>query len=259
MARITPVRPKYWRKQNPVVYVVRAERMYVRERAENIRNPRTECQQANRSKMAVASRFLAQMQPMVARGFQARMTDRPGWESRRVGAYHVALGELLSSGMRRGTDGWRIDYQNVRLSEGNSLGMYPADVKRSGREMSIAFLKGLPKGSRRVRMAIHSAGEGRTVHVGFDAPRRGEVVKVSVPKWAASGALHVYYTVDVRGKSRWGSGYLFLASDRGTLRWARQGAQKVVASTALNAPGRGHSAVVCSAGEVQRGRSPGAT
>ncbi len=214
MAHITPVRPKYWSKQEPVVYVAK-KRMYARARAENIHNPRTERQQANRSKMSVASGFLSHMQPMVARGFQATMTNRPGWESRRVGAYHVGLGELLRSGMRRGKDGWEIDYQNVRLSAGNSLGMYPLGVKRDGGEMLISFPKGLPRGTRRVRMALHSARERRSLHLGFDAPRRGELVRVSLPKWATSGTLHVYYTVDVRGKSRWASGYLFVAQGRG--------------------------------------------
>ncbi len=214
MARITPVRPKYWSKQNPVLYVVREEKMYVRERAEKISNPRTERQQANRHKLSVASQFLAQMQPMVSRGFRPRMTNRPGWESRRVGAYHVALGMLLKSGMRRGNSGWEIDYQNVALSEGNSLEMYPMDISRSGGEMVVRFPKGLPRGTRRVRMAIHSAREGRTLHVSFDAPRRGEAVKMSIPKWATSGALHAYYTVEVKGKSRWASLYTYVPQGR---------------------------------------------
>ncbi len=213
MAKITPTRPKYWRKDNPVVYVV-VDRMYVRARAESIYNPRTVLQQLNRNKMSVASRFLAQMQPMVAKGFQGTMTHRPGWQPRRVGAYHVALGHLLQAGMRKGADGWTIDYAKVQLSEGNSLAGRPVKARRDGREMSISFPKGLPKGTRRVRMALHSAKAGRTVHVSFDAPRQGETVRISLPKWAASGALHVYYTVDVKGKSRWGSGYLLLASGR---------------------------------------------
>lgn len=189
--------------------------MYVRDRAEKIRNPRTECQQANRNKLAVASRFLCQMQPMVSRGFKPRMTNRPGWQSRAVGAYHVALGELLKSGMRKGKGGWEIDYQNVKLSEGNSLEAFPMEVKRNGREMVVGFPKGLPRGTRRVRMAVHSAGAGRTLHVGFDAPKRGEAVRISIPKWAASGALHAYYTVEVKGKSRWASLYVYVAKGRG--------------------------------------------
>ncbi|PID90396.1 MAG: hypothetical protein CSA97_03105 [Bacteroidetes bacterium] len=213
MARITPVRPKYWPKSEPVVYVV-ADKEYIRARAENIRNPRTKRQQENRSRMAVASHFLAQMQPMATRGFQPTMTNRPGWESRRVGGYHVALGVLLKRGMQKGKDGWEIDYQNVKLSDGNSLDMYPMGAQRHGREMSISFPKGLPKGAKRVRMAIHSAGKGRTLHVSFDAPRQREMVKISVPKWAAGGKLHLYYTVEVSGKSRWASGYVHLAAGR---------------------------------------------
>ncbi len=243
MAKITPVRPKYWRKYNPVVYVVN-KRMYARARAASIYNPRTLKQQANRSKMSVASRFLAQMQPMVARGFKSRMTNRPGWESRRVGAYHVALGELLRSGMRKGADAWEVDYQNVKLSEGNSLDMYPMEISRSGREMRISFPKGLPRGTRRVRVAVHAAGEGRTVHIAFDAPRRGEELRLSIPKWAASGGLHVYYTVEVKGKSRWASAYVYVPKGRG-------------------GAGRGRGGAVVSLGPMQnskrgsRGRSEG--
>ncbi len=233
MAKITPTRPKYWPKDEPVPYVVK-DRMYIRARAEKIRNPRTERQQANRTKMSVASRFLAQMQPMVARGFKPTMTQRPGWESRHVGAYHVALGLLLKSGMRRGKDGWEIDYQNVKLSEGNSLAMYPMGIARHGREMSISFPKGLPRGAKRVRVAVHSAGEGRTLHVGFDAPGRGEVVRFSVPKWAASGALHAYYTVDVRGKSRWASLYVYVARGRGRAQGGRPVAPQGFGSTVVS-------------------------
>ncbi len=195
--------------------------MYVRDRAEKIRNPRTERQQANRHKLSVASRFLAQMQPMVARGFRATMTQRPGWESRRVGAYHVAMGALLKSGMRRGKDGWQIDFQHVKLSEGNSLEGFPMEIKRSGREVNISFPKGLPKGTKRVRVAIHSARKGRTAHVAFDAPRKGETVRVTIPKWAASGELHAYYTVDVKGKSRWASLYVYVPKGRGASRRSR--------------------------------------
>ncbi|PID90710.1 MAG: hypothetical protein CSA97_01520 [Bacteroidetes bacterium] len=215
MARITPTRPKYWPKHEPVVYVVK-DKKYVRARAERIRNPRTELQQANRNKLSVASHFLAQMQPMVARGFKPTMTNRKGWESRRVGAYHVALGELLKSGMRKGKDGWKIDYEHVKLSEGNSLVEFPVEVKRNGREMLVGFPNGLPRGAKRVRMAVHSAREGRTLHVSFDAPRRGGELRVSIPKWATQGALHIYYTVEVKGKSRWASAYLYVPKGRGT-------------------------------------------
>ncbi len=250
MAKITPTRPKYWPKHEPVPYVVK-DRMYVRARAEKIRNPKTERQQTNRSKMSVASRFLAQMQPMVARGFTSRMTNRPGWESRKVGAYHVALGELLKSGMKRGADGWKIDYQNVKLSDGNSLDIYPMVLRRQGREMNISFPKGLPRGTKRVRMAIHSAREGRTLHAGFDAPRRGEAVRVSVPKWAAGGALHVYYTVDVWGKSRWGSGYTYMARGRGATRGS---------NTSLCPPatqgGEGRRIVAIPVGGMAKGGTP---
>ncbi len=66
------------------------------------------------------------------------------------------------------------------------------------------------------------------MHVGFDAPRRGEAMKISLAKWAASCELHAYYTVDVKGKSRWGSLYVYVPKGRGgtggTGRSTRRGA-----------------------------------
>ncbi|PID90048.1 MAG: hypothetical protein CSA97_04890 [Bacteroidetes bacterium] len=68
MAIITPVRPKWMRREATIVYVAE-EQMRVRSRAEHIHNPRTPKQQANRQKFALAVGFLAQMQPMVSLGW----------------------------------------------------------------------------------------------------------------------------------------------------------------------------------------------
>ncbi len=254
MARIPPTRPKYWRKSNPVVYVV-AARMYVRARAKTIRNPRTPKQQANRSKMAVASRFLSQMQPMVARGFRGAMTRRPGWQSRGVGGYHVGLGLLLNTAMERVDGAWRVDYERVKLAEGNSLKPFPLEASRNGREVILHFPSGLPRGTLRVRVAVHSARRQRTVHLGFAACAKGEAVRLDLPKWAVSGDLHMYYTVDVRGRSRWASAYVFLPEERGEVDGGAVGGR----IGGLAAGGRGSGVSVLGFRYARGGWPPGAT
>ncbi|PID90647.1 MAG: hypothetical protein CSA97_01685 [Bacteroidetes bacterium] len=190
--------------------------MRFRSRAEKISNPRTEKQQSNRHKLGVASSFLRQMQAMVARGFMGYETSHPGRASRRVGAYHAGLSALLRHGMRRGADGWTIDYPSVQLAEGNSLDGHPIDVKRSGRELRLHFPKGLPEDTRGLRMAIHCPKTNATLHIRYPASPSPSPLKLTLPKWAKGQDLHLYYTVDVAGKSRWASSYAFVSRhDRG--------------------------------------------
>ncbi len=209
MARIYPLRPRWNRKSDPVPYVV-GKQMYIRARAESVSNPRTSKQQDNRRKLSVASRFLRQMQPMVVRGFSPRMTTNPGRAMRRVGAYQVALGELLNHAMRRGADGWEVDYASVCLSEGNLLNAKPVRVELKGRVLTLSFPKGLPKCTRGLRLAIHCPAAGMTLHARMSASWRGEPLTLTLPKWAKGRALHLYYTIDAKGKSRWASAYVYI-------------------------------------------------
>ncbi|PID90377.1 MAG: hypothetical protein CSA97_03230 [Bacteroidetes bacterium] len=214
MAIITPVRPKWMRRDGVVVYVAKRQ-MRARSRAASIRNPRTESQQSNRSKFGVATAFLRQLQAMVAVGFQPEYTQRNG---RRVGAFHVALGELLRKGMRQGgADGrtWMIDYPKVKLSQGKSLAAYPLEAHRSGGELQMQFPKGLPRGAARVRVAVHCPRAGATCHFTVPAPRPGEAVAITLPKWAQRGDIHVFYMLDPAGRSAWSSGYAFVPKGRG--------------------------------------------
>ncbi len=177
---IVQLQRAWYRPKRPVIHYVVNQRVLVRARPAEVRNPRTEAQQANRGKMAVASRFLALVQPFVAQGFRAG--QRPNGRS--VGAYHVALGHLLQDAMLRENGLWQIDYARVQLAEGKSLKGFSLRVERRGRTLRIAWVKGLPKGTGRVRLAMHSARRGATQHLLLDAPRAGGVVELTLPKWA---------------------------------------------------------------------------
>ncbi len=194
-------RPKY-----PVIHYVSQQRVLVRSRPVKVRNPRTQLQQANRGKMAVASRFLSHFQDFVAHGFESgrRPNGRP------VGAYHVALGHLLNNAMRRENGQWAVDYESVQLSEGQSLKSFPLRVNRQGRTLRLSWLEGLPEGTHHIRLAFHNAKRGETLCLEVAVPKRGAAVEVLLPKWAKAGALRMWWLPLARGKARWRSAYLFL-------------------------------------------------
>ncbi len=104
---IVQLQRAWYRPKRPVIHYVSNQRVLLRARPAKVRNPRTKAQQANRSKMAMASAFLSHCKEFAVHGFPPgkRTNGRP------VGAYHVALGHLLSSGMRREKGQWRIDYK----------------------------------------------------------------------------------------------------------------------------------------------------
>ncbi len=120
----------------------------------------------------------------------------------------------MHGAMKREGGKWKIDYQRVMLSEGNSLAARPMEVKRQGRGLTISFPKGLPQGAKSIRLAVHSPQAQATQHLTLQRPKRGESLQISLPKWAKTGALHAYYTVDVRGESRWASYYTFVPKGR---------------------------------------------
>ncbi len=212
MAVISPVRPKWMRREKAVVYVANGQ-MRVRSRAEKIRNPRTAAQQSNRRKMGVAAQFLRHMQPMASRGFD-RGRKRNG---REVGAYHVALGALLREGMRKESEGWAVDYPQVRLSEGRSLEGYPLEAGRRGGVLALSFPKGLPRGVRTVRIALYCPRSGRALHYTLADLQagRGASFELGIPKWARGITLHIWWMAEGAKGARWESQYLLLARGRG--------------------------------------------
>ncbi len=212
MAVITPVRPKWMRRDMVVVYVADGQ-MRARSRASRIHNPRTKRQQANRSKMGMASRFLRDMQPLVAAGFTPTYTERNG---RKVGAYHVALGLLMREAMRHENGRWYIDYPEVQLAQGRSLTGYTLEARRTGRTLHLNWTKGLPQGTLRVRIGLHSPEEGKTFCIVLQASDCGRGAEVQLPKWATGKALHLWWMVEVKGRHGWASQHLLIAKDRGT-------------------------------------------
>ncbi len=212
MAIITPVRPKWMRREAVVVYAAQKQ-LRARSRAERIHNPRTVAQQANRQKMGVASQFLRGMQAMASRGFSRQQK----YNGREVGAYHVALGALLREGMQRSPEGWLVDYPRVRLAEGRSLKQYPLQASRQGGALHLHFPGGLPRGVRAIRLALYCPRTGRVLHYTLTNIQAGKGVamELSLPKWARGPALHLWWMAQGKGDIRWESQYLYLAKGRG--------------------------------------------
>lgn len=204
MAIVTLQREKYRPRSSLIQYVV-SQRVLLRTRPFRVKNPRTAAQQANRSKLRVASSFLAGFQPFVSKGFSA--TEHPN--GRVVGAYQMALGRLLAHGMSMDGGAWRVDYARVELAEGNSLEAFPVTLSRSGGVLRLAWAQGLPRGVERVRLALHLPKRGQTTCLEVQAPRRGVAVEVVLPKWASAEALHVWWSPVARGGRLWGSAYAY--------------------------------------------------
>ncbi|PID90872.1 MAG: hypothetical protein CSA97_00680 [Bacteroidetes bacterium] len=192
------------RREAVIVYVA-DEQMRARSRAEHIHNPRTALQQANRSKMGIASHFLRHMQAMVAHGFLPTYTERNG---RKVGAYHVALGRLLQEAMVQTGGAWEIDPKRVTLAEGNSLERHPASYARKGRNLRLDFSNGLPKGVGRIRIAVYCPATGRASHFVQEVELACNSIQLWLPKWARGQALHLWWMVECKGRMRWSSSYL---------------------------------------------------
>ncbi len=205
MAIVQLQRAQY-RPRLPVIHYVVSQRVLVRSRPSGVRNPRTKAQQANRHKLSVASRFLSQLQDVVVEGFRAG--ERPN--GRAIGAYHMALGHLLNGAMRREAGQWRIDYANVQLAEGQSLEDFPLRVNRQGRTLRLSWEKGLPEGTQRIRLALHSPTRSESLCFEVNAPKWGKTVEVQLPKWVEPETLHLWWIPIVKGKTRWRSKYLFL-------------------------------------------------
>lgn len=184
-----------YRHSSPVIHYVVDQRILVRARPSSVKNPRTAAQQLNRSKMGLASRFLAGFRDFVLQGFEGYQQPN----GRRVGSYHAALGRLLGEAMVEAHGAWRIDYERVVLAEGNSLAPHPITVHRDGRRLQLEWKAGLPKGTIRVRLAVHSPRKHGTVCLEIAAPKRGRTVGVELPKWASAHGLQLWWQPVVRG------------------------------------------------------------
>lgn len=211
MAIVILQRPCYREKSAVIQYVV-SQRILVRARPEKVRNPRTRAQEANRSKMAVASRFLSALQPFVAVGFQG-YTKQNG---REVGAYHAALGRLLDTGMRRGISGWEIDHSKVILSEGPRVALPPITISRQGKSLILAC--GGPRrcAVSQLRLAVHCASRNTTICLRVEMPKPSGKVVVRLPKGTESSPLHLWWMPVGHGAVCWASTYVFLPFNVGS-------------------------------------------
>ncbi len=122
----------------------------------------------------------------------------------------MALAHLLNNGMKREDGQWRIDYAHVALAEGQRLNGFPVKVNRHGSALTLSWEEGLPEGTRRTRLAFHNATRQKTLCLEIAAPKKGKAVSVLLPKWAQSGALHMWWRPVVTGKAKWQSAYLLI-------------------------------------------------
>jgi len=122
MAIAEPHQPRYQRR-GAYIYYLLGERMVIRTRPAQVRDPRTPAQRRQRLRMRVASTFLKGFQRIVSRGFEPQLQEN----FRRVGAYQLALGHLMRHALRDARGGVTLCGEEVHRLDAGRLARRVAD------------------------------------------------------------------------------------------------------------------------------------
>ncbi len=133
MARIELLRPKYMAR-GEMVYCVRYGKAYVRSRPGHVENPRTPHQVRARSAFRLMQETLAPIRGLFRLGYapQTKANDR------KVGGYHLALGENIREAVEVDVDGVPyVDFSRLKISRG-MVSLSGMSVKRAEDRLLIA-------------------------------------------------------------------------------------------------------------------------
>ena len=156
MAIAEPHQPRYQRR-GAYIYYLLGERMVIRTRPAQVRDPRTPAQRRQRLRMRVASTFLKGFQRIVSRGFEPQLQEN----FRRVGAYQLALGHLMRHALRDAGGGVTLDTARVQLAQGrpSPLGAVRATVQ--GGLLRVAWTGAMPPRCDGALVGVWNRGKAR--------------------------------------------------------------------------------------------------
>ena len=157
------VRPRYRPRGVVSLYLTRGQ-LVARAWRHPGPDPKTARQLAQRARMTCASGFLKHFACIVSRGFQPG--SKPN--GRAVGAYQMALSQVMREYTTYNKGVWRIDYARVQLAQGRPFPLRGLVVKRRDGRLTLRWHGGAPRAAHLLRVALYD-------------PRRGESCILAVP------------------------------------------------------------------------------
>lgn len=177
------------RNPNPeFVFYRRGGQAYLRMKAINPHNPRTQPQVRVRSAFRLMQETIAPIRGLFVQGFEAGAREN----GRRVSPYHMALGENLREAIATDAQGIPyVDYRRLKISRGmHSLSNMR--VERRGSRLLISHAPLLDARYECLLVAVYSRERGEWVLFQGAADFRGAHHEVEIPVAWVNDSLHLY-------------------------------------------------------------------
>ena len=186
MAIAEPHQPRYQRR-GAYIYYLLGERMVIRTRPAQVRDPRTPAQRRQRLRMRVASTFLKGFQRIVSRGFEPQLEE---------------------NALRDARGGVTLDTARVQLSQGrpSPLGAVRATVQ--GGLLRVAWAGALPPKTGGVLLGVWNRGKARALCREAACAPGARGLAVPIPAGWQGDTLDVWVVpLDAQGRCRYDSAH----------------------------------------------------
>lgn len=197
MARIVLLRPKYV-SRGEMIYYIRHDKGYLRQRPDRVHNPRTAAQVASRSAFKLMQDTLAPIRGLFSLGYAPAYKDN----ERKVSSYHLALGENIANAVKHDGDGVPyVDYSLLKISRGmDSLaGMR---VVRSGDALTISHAPLVDARYDALLVAVYSVEKRMWVTFNSASDFHSGHHRVLLPKGWQKDTLHCYVGAGALGEQK---------------------------------------------------------
>lgn len=167
-------------------------------------DPKTARQLAQRNRFACASLFLKHFTPLVSRGYKSG--EKPN--GRRIGAYHMALSEIMRNSTRHQRNTWRVDCSTVRLATGWAFPLQGIETQRRGGRLVLQWRACSSPQVATLRVALYDGKQRAIVAKPEQLHSRAKQIEVQIPKGMGAKRLHIWIVLeDEMGKILWESHY----------------------------------------------------
>ena len=187
MAILVPHRPRYRNRTQPIYYLL-GERACLRSRPKQVHDPKTPAQLMQRLRMRGASHFLTQFRGIVELGYAPERQEN----YRQVGAYQLALGQLMRTALVPHADGVAIDTARVQLSEGRGNPMQSATGTVAGGVLRIRWIGQLPKRCELLLVGLWNRQKGEARSLRLEGQDYGGGLGIPIPADWAGDTLDVW-------------------------------------------------------------------
>ena len=203
MAHITLVRPRYRSRGVVALYLTRGQ-IVARAWRRPGPDPKTARQLAQRARMTCASGFLKHFASIVSRGYQPG--SKPN--GRAVGAYQMALSQVMLNHTIYNRGVWRIDYAKVRLAQGRSFPLRGLTIKRTAGRLALRWHGRAPRAVHLLRVALYDPKRGECCILAVPLPPGSTTAAMKLPKGWGNRSLHAWLVLeDSQGRILYESHY----------------------------------------------------